>query len=95
MPRYWFRQKSFGYGARPNTWQGWTFTVASCLAVFGVVLTGPAIRDNGLRAVWMVGGLAVVLILTLAIAPAKTEGGWRWRSASSSEAVGLKKSRDD
>jgi len=80
MPRYWFRQKSFGYGAKPSTWQGWTFTIVSCLAVFGVVLTGPVIRDNGLRAVWMVGGLALVLILTVAIAHAKTEGGWRWRN---------------
>ena len=48
--------------------------------LFGVVLAGPAIRDNGLRAVWMVGGLALVLILTVAIAHAKTEGGWRWRN---------------
>ena len=29
MPRYWFRQKEFGYGATPNTWQGWVFTIAT------------------------------------------------------------------
>jgi hypothetical protein len=80
MPKYWFRQKSFGYGATPNTWQGWLLTIAGCAGIFGVVLLGPAIRDNGLRVVWMVLGSAVVLVPTCWIAYVKTEGGWRWRS---------------
>ena len=80
MPKYWFRQKTFGYGATPNTWQGWVLTFACCAGIFGVVLAGPVIRDNGLRAVWMVGGMALVLIPTLIIAYRKTEGGWRWRN---------------
>jgi len=45
-----------------------------------VVLTGPAIRDNTLRAVWMIlGGAAIVVPFTL-LAYIKTEGGWRWRN---------------
>jgi hypothetical protein len=79
MPQYWFRQKRFGYGATPNTWQGWLLTVASGAAAFGVVVAGPGIRDFGLRLVWLAGGLALVLIPTLIIAHRKTEGGWRWR----------------
>ena len=94
MARYWFRQKSFGYGATPNTWQGWVLTIASCAALFGVVLSGPAVRDNGLRVLWMVMGSAVVLVPTIVVIHAKTEGGWRWRWASSSEAVGQKESDD-
>ena len=92
MARYWFRQKSFGYGATPNTWQGWLLTVVSCAALFGVVLSGPAIRDNGLRVLWMVLGSAVVLVPTFVVIHAKTEGGWRW--ASSSEAAGQKDPND-
>jgi hypothetical protein len=80
MPRYWFRQKSFGYGATPITWQGWTLTVVSCMALFGVVLFGPTIRDNGLRALWVVLGMAAVLIPSCVLAYLKTEGGWRWRN---------------
>jgi hypothetical protein len=80
MRKYWFRQKSFGYGASPTTWQGWAFTIVSCLLLFGVVLAGPAIRDNGLRFMWIVGGTGLVLIPTLIIAYRKTEGGWRWRN---------------
>jgi hypothetical protein len=82
MARYWFRQKSFGYGATPNTWQGWVLTIASCAALFGVVLLGPVIRDNGLRVLWMVLGTAAVIVPTCVLAYIKTEGGWRWRNGS-------------
>jgi hypothetical protein len=80
MPRYWFRQKSFGYGATPNTWQGWTLTVVSLVLLFGVVMFGPAIRDNGVRALWILLGAALVVGPSTFIAWRKTEGGWRWRS---------------
>jgi CBS-domain-containing membrane protein len=83
MAKYWFRQKSYGYGARPITWQGWVLTFVSCAAVFGVVMSGPAIRDNGLRALWIVLGNTLVLVPTIALIHAKTEGGWRWRWGSS------------
>ena len=82
MPKYWFRQKTFGYGATPNTWQGWALTIVSCLALFGVVLAGPAIRDNSLRAIWVVLGGAAVVVPTTFIVWRKTEGGWRWRNGN-------------
>jgi hypothetical protein len=37
MAKYWFRQKTFGIGAAPNTWQGWTLTLVGVALVFGVV----------------------------------------------------------
>jgi hypothetical protein len=95
MAKYWFRQKSFGYGATPNTWQGWLLTIVSCAALFGVVLFGPAIRDNGLRVLWMVLGGAVVLLPTIFVIHAKTEGGWRWRWTTNSEATDPKSLSDD
>ena len=80
MPRYWFRQKTFGYGATPNTWEGWALSIVICLCLFGVVLLGPVIRDNTIRALWMVLGIAVTVGVFIFIAYRKTEGGWRWRS---------------
>ncbi len=56
------RRVSCDYGATPNTWQGWALTVVGCLALFGVVLFGPAIRDNTLRVLWMVLGSAAVVV---------------------------------
>jgi hypothetical protein len=82
MPKYWFRQKTFGYGATPSTWQGWALTIVSCLALFGLVLMGPAIRDNTLRALWMILGAVVIIAPTTLIVWRKTEGGWRWRNGN-------------
>jgi hypothetical protein len=80
MPRYWFRQKSFGYGCTPNTWQGWTLTTVGLALLFALVLLGPAIRDNTLRAIWMIAGAVIIMVPFTYIAWKKTEGGWRWRS---------------
>ena len=80
MPRYWFRQKKFGYGATPNTWQGWALSIVGGLLLLVVVVTGPSIRDNVLRALWMILGSAAVVVPTTIIAYLKTEGGWRWRN---------------
>jgi hypothetical protein len=80
MPKYWFRQKTFGYGATPSTWQGWALTIVSLALLFGVVMFGPAIRDNGLRAVWMVLAPVAILVPTTVTVYRKTEGGWRWRN---------------
>jgi hypothetical protein len=84
MARYWFRQRKFGYGAMPNTWQGWVVTIISALAVFGVILSGPMIRDNVLRGVWIGLGLAIIVIVTVTITHKKTEGGWCWRNGENS-----------
>ena len=79
MARYWFRQKQFGYGATPCTWQGWVLTIVATLLAVGIVLIGPGIRDNLMRPLFLVAGLALVLGPTTYIAWRKTEGGWRWR----------------
>ena len=82
MPRYWFRQKKFGYGATPDTWQGWVLSIVSAALLLVVVVTGPSIQDNALRAVWMILGSAAILVPTILIAYLKTEGGWRWRNGN-------------
>jgi hypothetical protein len=82
MPRYWFRQKRFGYGATPNTWQGWLFMVAGASLAVGVIFAADFMRDNAMR-FWLIAiGLPLVLIPTVLVTHAKTEGGWRWRSGS-------------
>jgi hypothetical protein len=79
MPRYWFRQKRLGYGATPNTWQGWVFTIASALAVAALAFGADFVRDNTMRFLMIAAGMPLVLIPVVLIAHAKTEGGWRWR----------------
>ena len=80
MARYWFRQKSFGYGATPDTWQGWLLTLVACGVVCAVVLEAMQIADQETAKLVALSGAAVILIGFSVIAYFKTEGGWRWRS---------------
>jgi hypothetical protein len=82
MTKYWFRQKTIGYGSTPNTWQGWLLTSIFLLLVAGIAFTGPHIRDNHLRALLMLAGLPLLTLIFIWIAHAKTEGGWRWKNRS-------------
>jgi hypothetical protein len=79
MTAYWFKQKRYGYGATPVTWQGWALTlgtVAVMLAV-SIYLRLSVQQDWGLAALiaFDVAALAVLFV----VCRGKTEGGFRWR----------------
>ena len=80
MSRYWFRQKRYGWGATPTTWEGWLSSLVFLVVVLainaGIILLVPTRRD---AAAVLVGTVIVVIILFCVLAAAKTEGGWRWR----------------
>lgn len=79
MPQYWFRQKRFGYGATPNTWQGWLWIIASLVLIVGTLVGAQFISDIPLRLLMLVTVPAVIIIVMIHVARLKTEGGWRWR----------------
>lgn len=69
----WFAPKQFGYGAAfPISWEGW-----AVLLVFISGLVGVVVLLDGIARALGVSGLVVSVV---AIAAAKTDGGWRWRS---------------
>ncbi len=73
--KYWYRQRSYGMGAFPNTWQGWAF-----LGLFLAFVAGMAVnaeRNGETPALWWLG-LIVVTALFVFIVWKKTEGGWQW-----------------
>jgi hypothetical protein len=80
MTTYWFRQKRFGYGGTPVTWQGWLLVLVFVAFVAGCVLLVTFAARHGLAA----GALGAIVLLSMAIAALiyvswrKTEGGWRW-----------------
>jgi hypothetical protein len=79
MTAYWFKQKQFGYGATPVTWQGlvlmlvYLAMVLGCVAIVGASQVSP----------WGLALAAIVLVAATAVfmrwSWLKTEGGWRWR----------------
>ncbi|TAJ71051.1 MAG: hypothetical protein EPO51_14825 [Phenylobacterium sp.] len=74
-PKPWFAPKRFGYGAGlPISWQGWVLLAALFAGLVGAI----TLLDGTMRAVVVTG----LVVATVIIAAAKTEGGWRWRSGS-------------
>jgi hypothetical protein len=79
--RYWFRPKSFGYGATPLSWEGWTVTFvslivtmsASLIAVFAEIHKCPDRRV--LQAACLVV-LVTTLIATIIVSRLQTKGRW-------------------
>lgn len=67
---YWFRPKSYGLGAVPDSWQGWVATLLFCAALLAVVRFMPS-----------PGKLIVAAPMVLAfmlLCWRKTRGGWHW-----------------
>jgi hypothetical protein len=81
MTAYWFRPKTYGYGATPVTWQGWTVTLAvpAVVAVSIVVMNLFVGRSNAFA--WLVWAAFVAVLVTwfVRLSRARTEGEWRWR----------------
>ena len=84
MPDYWFKPKTYGYGATPVTWQGWVVTTAFAAALVIVTLGLTQLMDpKNAVAAWVVAGcfalLAAAIIGFIRFAEHKTDGGWKWR----------------
>jgi hypothetical protein len=86
MSKYWFKPKSHGYGASPDTWEGWIATAIAGLApgaLAWILLggrAGPQATSVGTLplVIWLVATLAI-FIGFYKLARRKTDGEWRWR----------------
>ncbi len=82
---YWFRPKRYGYGATPNTWQGWLLLVAFVVLTAGIMaalefgIGGPAAHQIAIAAVMILAALFTWIVWK------KTDGPWRWRWGSGQE----------
>jgi hypothetical protein len=85
MSGYWFKPKTYGYGATPSNWKGWLATlvfVALILATSLLLLPWQSGTASAPSA-WQIGawGVAVALLTAvfLCLCHAKTDGQWAWR----------------
>jgi hypothetical protein len=82
---YWFRPKSYGYGATPANWKGWAATAAFVAILVGFSLLLLASEKNsptGPDSWNFVAWVALASAATWAfvrLARAKTDGQWAWR----------------
>ena len=80
MNEYWFRPKTYGYGATPTTWEGWAVTAGAVIVIAAAALLIPNYGGRSPSA-WITffGVEAVVLAALWIISRRKTDGEWRWR----------------
>ncbi len=80
MSEYWFRPKAYGYGATPNTWQGWVVVATAVTVIAAAALLILPYRAQSLAALIVFFAVeAVVLAVLWIVCRRKTEGEWRWR----------------
>ena len=82
MHEFWFKPKTYGYGATPTTWEGWA--VVAVFLVVVAVMSFMLLGRERTFAHWAAWG-AVLLFATLSltmISWAKTDGSWHWRWGS-------------
>jgi hypothetical protein len=81
--RYWFRPKSFGYGATLVTWEGWLLTLASVVVTGAAILVAVAevhkFPDRRIYQVMCLIAVTVTQFATITVARLKTSDDWRWR----------------
>ena len=81
MTRYWFKPKTYGYGATPVTWEGWAVTFATVIVVAGSVIAMNLLVDKSNAVVWLLWA-AVIAAATwwfVQFCRRRTDGEWRWR----------------
>jgi len=83
MTEYWFKPKSYGYGATPINWKGWASSLVAVVVVLAAFrLFVLPVPDGAPHSIWEVGlglALAVAVVVVSLFAKTKTSGEWRWR----------------
>ncbi len=72
LNKYWFKPKLYGYGAYPNTIEGWLSTALFIGIVFAIALN---FAGNNL---YFFGTLIPLIIVFVIFCRIKTDGKWAW-----------------
>jgi len=79
---FWFKPKTFGLGATPTTWEGWTL-VAAHMAIILVCIAAMYLRRGSFSV--FVSSIATIVVATavmIVISVQKTDGAWGWNAGS-------------
>jgi hypothetical protein len=91
MTQYWFKPKSYGYGATPVTWQGWAVTLASVGVLAGSLVAMNLLVEKSNAVAWLVWAalIAAATWWFVQFCRKRTDGEWRWRWGHRSDAPGI------
>ena len=80
MADYWFKPKTYGYGAYPLDWRGWAAIAVFCVAVTAwslLALLGGLEPLPATIVMWL--GVTAMVVVFVIWAKKKSNGPWRWR----------------
>ncbi len=80
--KYWFRQKTYGYGVTPCSAKGWLATLLFAVVVAGggIYLFGGSEEPPAIHVVYFLTYVGVLVAVFFRLTKSKTEGelAWRW-----------------
>lgn len=79
--RFWFRQKTYGYGVTPCSWEGWLITLLLTGLIGGgvYVLFGFSEEPPMLHGLYFFFYLFALVLVFFRFTASKTKGELRWR----------------
>jgi acyl-CoA synthetase (AMP-forming)/AMP-acid ligase II len=84
---FWFKPKTFGYGATPATWQGWSVMAVYAAVIAGCVAVNLHTHSLAVRVGSLVAIVAATIVL-VAVSVQKTDGAWGWNAGRANQNAG-------
>ena len=70
--KYWFKQKKYGYGVTPKTWEGWVTLIVFAL----ITISGALLITNS---TFFYAFLTTIVLAVVWLSKTKTKDPWEWR----------------
>jgi hypothetical protein len=83
---FWFKPKTFGYGATPTTWEGWAVVAIYSLVVLGCVVAMTVRKDSFSAFVSSMAMIVVATVVLVVVSVQKTDGAWGWNAGANQTA---------
>lgn len=71
--KYWFKPKTYGWGATPTTWEGWLVVVGFIAYILSI---SSFLTRNMMGSYFLYFSIGIAAIIVISIK--KTEGKWKW-----------------
>jgi hypothetical protein len=78
--QFWFKPKTFGYGAVPTTWEGWAVVAVYVAVVTACVIAMIVRKDSFATHVSSIATIIVATVVMIAVGVQKTDGAWGWNA---------------
>jgi uncharacterized membrane protein len=84
--QYWFKPKTFGYGATPSSWEGWAVVAAYTVVLVSCVLAISSYNGSFVAFVAAIAAMVVATIVLFVVSVQKTDGAWGWNAGAKQNA---------